>query len=242
MKKKKIIPICIIVIISIVVCTVLIIKFSKKQLVYVSNWDGKENRYAICEIEDNDSVRTMYGECWTSFASHKSLDAIVKTNEKDFVKDITFGDGGLSFDAKLFFNDNNYYVIYYEEALDIYYARCCNGVIYDGRIRDIYLPMPVYTTIGEEFEELEEEFGDRLVDHLFNFCTFDEAVEFYERYTNGYITIDIENQKITVPGYYNKTDEILEDFFTMDWKNKSYTYIDMEGKTITYDEDGYHEN
>ena len=242
MRKKKILSIGIIILLVLIGCGTVIVKFSKKQLVYVSNWDGKDDRYAICEIEDNNSVRTMYGECWTSFTSRKSLDAIAKTNQKDFVGDVTFGDGGLSFEAKLFFHNNNYYVMYYEKGFDIYYVRCCHGVIRDGRIRDTLLPMPVYTTIGKEFEELEEKYGDRLVDHLFKFCTFEEAVKFYERYTNGYITIDKENQKITVAGYYNKTHEILKDFFTMDWKNRSYHYVDMEGKEITYDEKGYHEN
>ena len=242
MRKKKILSIGAIILLVLIGCGAVIVKFSKKQLVYVSNWDGMEERYAICEIEENNSVRTMYGECWTSFKSRKSLDAIARTNKRDFVGDISFENRGHSCKAKLFFHNNNYYVIYYEKGLDIYYVRCCHGVIYNGRINDIYLPMPVYTIIGEEFEEFQEEYGMKLVDHLFNFYTFEEVIKFYERYTNGYITIDKENQRITVAGYYCKTDEILKDFFTMDWNNKSYNYVDMEGKEITYDEEGYHES
>ena len=49
------------------------------------------------------------------------------------------------------------------------------------------------------------------------------------------------NKKITVSGFYNKDKKILDKFFTMDWNNRTYSYTDMEGKNIVYDEKGYHE-
>ena len=51
-----------------------------------------------------------------------------------------------------------------------------------------------------------------------------------------YVTIDKTNKKITVSGFYNKDKKILDKFFTMDWNNRTYSYTDMEGKNIVYDE------
>ena len=47
---------------------------------YVSNWNGKDNRYAICQTNDEKRIKTNYGECWTRFYSTKSLDDFEKEN------------------------------------------------------------------------------------------------------------------------------------------------------------------
>lgn len=56
-----------------------------KANVYVSNWNGKDNRYAICQTNDEKRIKTNYGECWTRFYSTKSPDDFEKENSKDFV-------------------------------------------------------------------------------------------------------------------------------------------------------------
>lgn len=238
MKKKTIAIIVSIVVLGIIgILAVLIVQGNKnkEQLVYVSNWDGMENRYAICAISGEDSITTYFGECWTGFKTDMTLDEIAETNKADFVKDIVFGEQGLKKSAKLFFNNNNYYVIYCEEGTDTYFARCCCAVIEDGGIRDVYVPMPVHTIISDEIAGVSKAFGENLVDELYGLCSFEEACEFYERYTNNYITIDKENQTITVPGYKVQTNSIAEDYLIMDWKNKTYTYTDSDGKIIIFD-------
>ena len=76
---------------------------------------------------------------------------------------------------------------------------------------------------------------------MFDNVSFDDAVKFYSRMSEEYVTIDKTNKKITVSGFYNKDKKILDKFFTMDWNNRTYSYTDMEGKNIVYDEKGYYE-
>ena len=93
----------------------------------------------------------------------------------------------------------------------------------------------------DEISELYDNDKDSLVGFMFDNVSFDDAVKFYSRMSEEYVTIDKTNKKITVSGFYNKDKKILDKFFTMDWNNRTYSYTDMEGKNIVYDEKGYHE-
>ena len=130
-KKTAIILVAIVLLISLATVFIVIFNNNKKQKVYVSNWDGTDNRYAICEINGSDSVNPCFGECWTGFTTDMTLDEIVETNQKDYIKDVTYVYDGLKKSAKLFFHNNNYYVIYYEKEFNLYYTRCCHGTMQD---------------------------------------------------------------------------------------------------------------
>lgn len=75
-KKTAIILVAIVLLISLATVFVVIFNNNKKQKVYVSNWDGTDNRYAICEINGSDSVNTCLGECWTGFTTDISTDIV----------------------------------------------------------------------------------------------------------------------------------------------------------------------
>ena len=209
--------------------------------VYVSNWNGKDNRYAICQTNDEKRIKTNYGECWTRFYSNKSLDDFEKENSKDFVGNCDYYTDNYKNEAKLFYNDNNYYVIYKSEKDNVYCADCCCSVINDAVRNDIYIPTPASVNLSKEISELYDNDKDSLVGFMFDNVSFDDAVKFYSRMSEEYVTIDKTDKKITISGFYNKDKKILDKFFTMDWNNRTYSYTDMEGKNIVYDEKGYHE-
>ncbi len=141
----------------------------------------------------------------------------------------------------MFYNDNNYYVIYKSEKDNVYCADCCCSVT-NGAVRnDIYIPTPASVNLSKEISELYDNDKDSLVGFMFDNVSFDDAVKFYSRMSEEYVTIDKTNKKITVSGFHNKDKKILDKFFTMDWNNRTYSYTDMEGKNIVYDEKGYHE-
>ena len=149
--------------------------------------------------------------------------------------------GNYKNEAKLFYNDNNYYVIYKSEKDNVYCADCCCSVISDAVRNDIYIPTPASVNLSKEISELYDNDKDSLVGFMFDNVSFDDAVKFYSRMSEEYVTIDKTNKKITVSGFHNKDKKILDKFFTMDWNNRTYSYTDMEGKNIVYDEKGYHE-
>ncbi len=212
-----------------------------KANVYVSNWNGKDNRYAICQTNDEKRIKTNYGECWTRFYSTKSLDDFEKENPKDFIGNYDYYTDNYKNEAKLFYNDNNYYVIYKSEKDNVYCADCCCSVINDAVRNDIYIPTPASVNLSKEISELYDNDEDSLVGFMFDHVSFDDAVKFYSRMSEEYVTIDKNDKKITVSGFYNKDKKILDKIFTMDWNNRTYSYTDMEGKNIIYDEKGYHE-
>lgn len=212
-----------------------------KANVYVSNWNGKDNRYAICQTNDEKRIKTNYGECWTRFYSTKSPDDFEKENSKDFVGNYDYYTDNYKNEAKLFYNDNNYYVIYKSEKDNVYCADCCCSVINDAVRNDIYIPTPASVNLSKEISELYDNDKDSLVGFMFDNVSFDDAVKFYSRMSEEYVTIDKANKKITVSGFYDKDKKILDKFFTMDWNNRTYSYTDMEGKNIVCDEKGYHE-
>lgn len=212
-----------------------------KAKVYVSNWNGKDNRYAICQTNDEKRIKTNYGECWTRFYSTKSLDDFEKENPKDFIGNYDYYTDNYKNEAKLFYNDNNYYVIYKSEKDNVYCADCCCSVISDAVRNDIYIPTPASVNLSKEISELYDNDKDSLVGFMFDNVSFDDAVKFYSRMSEEYVTIDKTNKKITVSGFYNKDKKILDKIFTIDWNNRTYSYTDMEGKNIVYDEKGYHE-
>lgn len=64
--------------------------------------------------------------------------------------------------------------------------------------------------------------------------SLDEAVEFYERFTDDTAEIDKENQKIVVSGQLDN--EIFKKLVTIDWKNRSISYTGVDGTKFYYDE------
>lgn len=207
-------------------------------VVYVRNWDGRDREYGICAIDkDTQSYDYYTGE--TSFFSSQSLEQISKTNEKDFVKSIDYYSNGYKYDASLFFADNRYYVVYYVDNYiisDCYVAVSCYAMYEDGYSRDVDFISPVFTSFCNDIADDYIQKGKNVVDEMFDCCTFEEACEFYGRLTNDVAVINKEDKTITVDGYYRKDKRIVDEYITLDWNNRTYTYKDMDtGEYIIFD-------
>lgn len=71
-----------------------------------------------------------------------------------------------------------------------------------------------------------------LVNEFYDYCSFDEACDFYKRYTGSNIKINKTAQTISVSGYDVRKDKFIENYITMDWKiNCTYIKIKM-GKIL----------
>lgn len=71
-----------------------------------------------------------------------------------------------------------------------------------------------------------------LVNEFYDYCSFDEACDFYKRYTGSNIKINKTAQTISVPGYDVRKNNFIENYITMDWKNKLYIYKIKMGKIL----------
>ena len=103
---------------------------------------------------------------------------------------------------------------------------------------DITFPMPGKLMISQMCIDINNEWRDGYnnVERFFDRIDFDYASEFYGRFTNDCAGIDIDDQTITVDGYDRANDEYIEDFITIDWKNKTFTYTDPgSGEKVVYE-------
>ena len=109
---------------SIVTIAVLLAIFSvywfcfKKTKIVVSNWNGMEKRHVICELPARE-IYTDFDECRTFFKTGKDIEKYLSEN-KDFIRDITYYEDPGEYPAKLFYSDNNYFILSYDSYNDGY--------------------------------------------------------------------------------------------------------------------------
>lgn len=99
----------------------------------------------------------------------------------------------------------------------------------------IAVPSPVYMYIGNSAFEWCREHGYSELDVLFDNYTFEEAKEFYGRLSKEYVVIDEENECITVDAYETIKNISYDKYITIDFKNRTITGKDENGKTVTVD-------
>ena len=85
-----------------------------------------------------------------------------------------------------------------------------------------------------------------MISVIYGFLTVfqDQTITYYEQgiiYGIDAITFEKNLSHGTVGINDDEINKIIDKFFTMDWNNRKYSYTDMEGKNIVYDEKGYHE-
>lgn len=204
-----------------------------KYIVTVSNWNGMEKRYAVCEIETDKDVDKNFSECITNFKTDLELKELAEQNN-DFIEQIKYHDSLIEYDANLYFSDNSYYVIYYNAVNGGYTATSC---YLDNQLNGspVYIPSPVYLVLSEEVVEMYQSEGYNLLSYLFDNYDFADAKEFYERFTKDIVQIDEENKQISVSGYDPFDDIMIEKCITLDFTNHTVIGKDKEGKEIVID-------
>lgn len=251
MKKCKLIIILSIIFLLLVICAVVIffctnhnIDSDKNELpknengmynVPVSSWNDVHSVYIISEIENND-ISINYSEAFTTFKSDLTLDELAEQND-DFIKRITYYSSMFEYEANLYFSDNNYYILYYspkDNERDAYYvARCVSCIILPyTNISQAIVPFPMNYTLEQDIIDSYEDNGNNYLGYFFDRFTFEDACEFYERYTNGVAEIDFDNKLIYV------------DAREMNHKNtyhEKYLCIDFVNRRFICDKDGENE-
>lgn len=194
-------------------------------------WNDPHASYIVCEAKVKDDVTVIYRDCTASFESVSKKEDIVATNKGDYLGEITYIDDCLEYPASLFYHDNNYYVLFYEKNLGLYWVRNCYlDYSYKVSSTDIYVPSPVYLNVSESIIEYYlEDYDENMLDHLFDNCTFEEAQEFYGRLSEEYVEIDKEKKQITVDGYDLRQRKIIDKCITIDFAKREIIGIDEEG-------------
>ena len=126
--------------------------------------------------------------------------------------------------------------IYYEKEFNLYYARCCHGIMQDEKEYNIvYFPSPVETIISKDIaDSLKKMVKIWLMSLRLLFA--DEACSFYKRYTGSNIKINKTAQTISsAKDMMLEKNNFIENYITMDWKNKLYIYKNQDGKDIVFD-------
>lgn len=172
----------------------------------------------------------------TTFRSKAKREEIAATNSKDYLGESVYHNDNLSFSASLFYTDNNYYVLYYNDTVpEPYYVlrNCCFDYTLSNQM--IVVPSPVYMYVSYSAFEWCRENGVSELDVLFDNYSFEEAKEFYARLSEEYVIIDEEKEQITVDAYNIRKDISYDKYITIDFKNRTITGKDENGNTVTVD-------
>lgn len=200
-------------------------------------WNDPHAEYIVCEAKVKDKVTVINRDCTAAFQSDSKREDIAATNKEAYLGEITYIDDCLKHPASLFYYDNNYYVLFYEENFGLYWVRNCYlDYSYKVNSTDIYVPSPVYLNVNEDIIQYYlEDYNENMLDHLFDNCTFEEAQEFYERLSEEYVEIDKEKKQITVDGYALRQRKIIDKCITIDFAKREIIGIDDDGNynTIT---------
>lgn len=235
MKKKYIIMV-----IAIVIALLMLIFWFTgtnvmKKKVELNYWNDPYARYMVCKAKITDKVYNSYTYCSATLETGLTKDEIVETNKEDYIGEITFIDECLEHSASLFYHNNNYYVLYYDEINKFYRIQDCY-LAYQYKISsDVYIPSPVYLNISEECIQMDIENGCNTLDYLFDNYSFEEAKEFYSRLSEEYVEINEEKSQIAIDGYAVRTKEMRDKCIIIDFANRVILGLDEQGNynTIT---------
>lgn len=199
----------------------------------VTNWNGMDKNYRICntKMREKDFYQKI-SDCQTSFKADLCLGDMIQTNLDDYVGTIYYHKSRYSPKGALFFNDNNYYVLYYNADWDFFEAECCHSE-YTYTNTTVTIPTPVHLDIDPDVIDGADEIGFYELDVLFDNCSFDEFCKFYERMSPDLYEIDKEKQTITLDGYDMVANKMEDRFVTFDFKNQAVIGPDKKGKRIT---------
>ena len=207
------------------------INLSEKK-VELNYWNNPYARYVVCKAKMEEKADVSYTECRAAFASNSNIEELIATNRDAYIGEVTYIDDCLKYTASLFFHDDNYYVLYYDDFNGMYRVQNCY-INYGMSDSIVYVPCPVSLYIEEDSIQMDIDYGDNTLDYLFDNYSFEEAKTFYERLSEEYVEIDTENQQITVDGYDVKQNKLVEECLKLDFKNRIFIGKDKNGNAIT---------
>lgn len=196
----------------------------------LDSWCNPYARNLVCKAKVIGDVHTSYHDCEAGFVSKTPIDKIASTNKEAYVGDIVYYDECLEYPGKLFFGDNNYYVLYEDDGM--YRVRSCY-MDYEMGGSSVYVPCPVYLVVSDGALELYKEKGQNMLDILFDAYDYKAAKEFYERFDTEYVTMDDEKQMIILDGYDIRKEESMEQCLTLDFSKRQIIGQNEEGENIT---------
>lgn len=204
----------------------------KETKIVVSNWNGMEKRYVICELPARE-IYTDFDECRTFFKTGKDIEKYLSEN-KDFIRDITYYEDPGEYPAKLFYSDNNYFILSYDSYNDGYDVKnCYSRYRYSDSI--VYLPTPMDLPLEEECMKMSYNNGYDIVKLFFERFSFESAKEFYGRLDDEYVQIDEKAKRISVAGYDVYSHETITGCLTYDFENKIIIGLDENNEEIIID-------
>ena len=218
------------------------------------SWNGNEQDFDLLKIHEVDTVEynneglEIAADMFKSSDKYPAVaDGVEEIEDTDYYP-YDYKDNP----GKLIFGNNNYYIMYYLDSKEKYIISNCCGMAdvnnddtkellesmsnQSEQKEDILFPMPGRLVLSDFGDKDVKKHSYYAVLNFFNRIDFDYASEFYGRFTNDCAGIDIDDQTITVDGYDRANDEYIEDFITIDWKNKTFTYTDPgSGEKVVYE-------
>lgn len=245
--KKLLVAVCAVSVLIVLVCIDSMLEKSARpkppevdleeiKQVQIRQWDDKSKYYVIAESDGDWNSDPRYPIARISHSS-KSLDDFAKEN-KDFVSDYTYVYCGTKFDAKLFYKDNNYYVMYEVKSpksdyVCYYIDNLCADIFINNKSTYAPAMMTLY---------LKKKLGDMIlkkdISSYFDNYTFEQTKEFYERMDKEFYSIDEEHHIISVRGSSYNDAEYVDNALVIDFDNRTITARDADGNEEVYTEEG----
>lgn len=199
--------------------------------IVVSSWDGMAPKYSLGTCDEIADASVNIDERHTFFYTNEEFQTLFADN-KDYLKTGNFYYGWDEREAKWFYHDNNYYVVYKNDD-DEYIARnLCTRYDYNGN--RCTLPTPFYISLEKDVVEAYEngEFPNSIEETVFGKCTFEEAKEYYARLDDSLYEIDEANKTISVAAYDPKLHDKIYNCVRFDYKNRKIFGKDKDGNEI----------
>lgn len=225
----------------------------------VARWDDLSHDFYIdAKLYYAKNYYEYSSACDYKLPPEENIKKIYKKNKEYMTVKGNYTDyEGEDHEAVYYFNNNNAYVLYGTEESEgvteitkSTWVHLRNRMIwddyvyfdYDKEIADEYIvkvPFPVCVSIDyysvrdcwEKGESLDEKY-------LFSHCTYDEAKEFYNMFSEGTATFNDEIKVIQVCATLSskKTNEIKQVLAILDFKNKTYEVKSDDGTFVhSYD-------
>lgn len=202
------------------------------------SWNTSYEDYVVCKAVVFGGLN--YGcasrtDSSVDFDTITSLDKMVASNKEDYVGKFTFYDLFDSYSGRLFFRDNNYYMICNGDTEGIYWAQNCFLTSSIGYTEEQIVPSPVSMDISYETFQWEQEYGLSEFDVLFEHYDYKKAKEFYKHLSSDYVIFKDDTQEILLDSYGYKLDTCHDQYLTMNFKDKTITLKTSDGEFVTVD-------
>lgn len=205
-RKVLVLVLCSIIIIINVVLGIVFLS-NKPVDIYGVNWDGFQKEIYIGQANVKEySASGKYGSYFVA-TNEKQVNSLISSSE-DYVGESTFSIMHTTYDGYLFFKDNAYQFLYYNNGA--YYLKPLYTTYKEIEVIDISFPSMGSTVIIGETQSYayQKVYGNLTTPNemIFFEFDFDKAAKFYNRFDEYYATVDYENHTINIRAYNNSVD------------------------------------